>query len=256
MYQINPISAFNDNYIWCIRELKSMNAIVVDPGDAEVVKAYLEKHQLNLTAILVTHHHFDHTGGIKKLTNHFNCEVYAPESKEFKGADYILKDSDSVTVLGLNFSVIAVPGHTLDHISYYQKEQAWLFSGDTLFAGGCGRIFEGDAPMMFKSLQKLSKLPKNTLVFCAHEYTMANLAFAKAADGDNPDLQERIIADQRKRDQNIPTVPSTIGVELATNPFLRADQQALNHTASQHSDVPLDNTLDVFASLREWKNNF
>lgn len=218
---VNPISAFTDNYIWSIE--KNTNAVVVDPGDASVVLHYLKEKKLNLTGVLITHHHADHIGGVEELLQNFSVPVYAPASGDYGFPHVKCAEGDEVVLesVGAAFSVLEIPGHTLDHIAYLGEGA--VFCGDTLFAGGCGRIFEGTPVMMFLSLQKLAELPKETLVYCAHEYTLANLAFAKTVDADNTYLKNRIENEGGKRKQGIPTVPSTIGLELETNPFLGVD---------------------------------
>jgi hydroxyacylglutathione hydrolase len=265
MHAIVGIPAFSDNYIWLL-DNGDGSAMVVDPGDAAPVELALAERKLQLSAILITHHHFDHVGGVQALKDAHSCTVYAPANPAIPAVDAVLQDGDRVDVGAYSFHIFAVPGHTLDHIAYFQEsnqpgfDQPLLFCGDTLFAGGCGRIFEGDPPMMHASLSKLAQLPDNTAVYCAHEYTLANLAFARAADPQNSDLRQREVEARSLRERELPTVPSTIGLERATNPFLRAHLDALRAgLANAGSDSGIEagnNPVSTFARLRAWKDNF
>lgn len=256
MIQIDAIAAFSDNYIWCIYDDISRQALVVDPGDAEPVEHALQRQGLTLTGILVTHHHFDHTGGIKALLEKHPVPVYGPFSDNIATISEQLTDGDTLEVLGLVFSIITIPGHTLDHIALYCASEAILFCGDTLFAAGCGRVFEGNPAMMHQSLNKLAVLPGPTRVYCAHEYTLANLDFALTVDKTNPDLQQRLKDDRASRDKGVPTVPSTLSLELLTNPFLRCDDQAIIAAATRHSGAETTRPEEVFAAIRDWKDQF
>ncbi len=257
---IHPIPAFSDNYIWAIQ--CADQCLVVDPGDATPVFSYLEQTQLKLAGILITHHHPDHTGGLNALLEmHPDCPVYGPKGDHIRGITEPVGDGDQLTPLpDLTFQVLTVPGHTLDHIAFFAREsfngQPLLFCGDTLFAGGCGRIFEGNPGMMYTSLARLTELPADTQVYCAHEYTLANLAFASKADPDNSALAARIRSEQDKRDRNEPTLPSSIGIELRTNPFLRCQNTEVATQVAQHwnRDVASSPT-EIFADLRRWKDN-
>lgn len=257
---IHPIPAFTDNYIWAASEADSQLVCVVDPGDAQPVIEYLESNDLQLSDILITHHHPDHTGGIQELASRYSCRVVGPSSSGIKGINEFASTGDSVTLFGQNFSVIEVPGHTLDHIAYYCEDENQidpiLFCGDTLFAAGCGRLFEGTPEMMHKSLGKLSALPTNTKVYCTHEYTMANLQFALAADGENDALLERIEIEKAKRAAKQPTLPSSIELELATNPFLRCKEPKLQMSTRAQSGRIVNTEVEVFAALRAWKDSF
>ena len=257
---IHPIPAFTDNYIWAVSETDSRQVCVVDPGDAQPVIEYLESNALQLSAILITHHHPDHTGGIQELTSRYSCRVVGPSSSGIKGISEFVSEDDSVTLFGQSFSVIEVPGHTLDHIAYYCEDDDQvdpiLFCGDTLFAAGCGRLFEGTPEMMHESLGKLSTLPANTRVYCTHEYTMANLQFAIAADAENGALTERIELEKAKRAAKQPTLPSSIELELATNPFLRCKEPNLQESTRAKSGRISSNEVEVFAALRAWKDSF
>ena len=256
MITVTPIKAFSDNYIWCLRASGSQDAVVVDPGDGQAVLDALSDRNLTLAGILITHHHFDHTGGLDLLLEHAQVPVWGPHNPAIGQIGVRLGDGDRISVLGGEFEVIEVPGHTLDHIAFYCAEESLLFCGDTLFAGGCGRLFEGDAATMYRSLGRLAALPDATSVYCAHEYTMANLAFAEAVEPENAALLARISDDGRSREQDQPTVPSLLSLERATNPFLRcAEGSVARHMQQRDSIDPLD-PVAVFAAVRGWKDNF
>lgn len=252
MINIDPVKAFSDNYIWCLSDDKG-NAWVVDPGDAAPVEAHLKTHNLHLQGVLITHHHFDHVGGLPDLVKNRAIRVVGPETSA-QEINEPVAEGDQLTVLGQSFSVLAVPGHTLDHIAYYGADM--LFCGDTLFAGGCGRLFEGTPAQMHASLDKLKALPAATRVFCAHEYTEANLRFAAAVEPGNQMLAKRVQWVQQQRSRDLPTVPSRIEDELATNPFLRADQPAIRDAAEEYASIRLGDDVGVFAEVRRWKDNF
>jgi hydroxyacylglutathione hydrolase len=260
MTAIIPIPAFSDNYIWLLRE--GRNAAVVDPGDAAPVQAYLDREQLTLTAIVNTHHHGDHVGGNAGLLARAAVPVFGPARENIPGRTRALADGDTITVpgIGLELAVLDVPGHTAGHIAYVGADGGEgvpvAFVGDTLFAGGCGRLFEGTPAQMADSLAKLAALPANTRAYCAHEYTLANLRFALAVEPGNAALRERIARDQARRDRGVPTVPSSIADERATNPFLRAAEPAVFAAAEAHAGRRLADAVDAFAVLREWKNKF
>ena len=256
--RIHPIPAFQDNYIWAIVSAVENEFAVVDPGDPAPVLEFAQSYNLNLTHILVTHHHPDHTGGLARLAEEYKPTIFGPRQSNIKGITDFVAEGDHIELFGVRFIVLEVPGHTLDHIAYFSDDTATptLFCGDTLFAAGCGRLFEGTPTMMFESLAKLTALTSNTAVYCTHEYTMANLKFAAAADPQNPALQSRIAAEQAKRDQAQPTLPSTIGLELATNPFLRCDDGQIIEQLKRQNSTVLDSSVDVFAALRAWKDNF
>ena len=261
MLQIAPVKAFNDNYLWVFHQPGERAACVVDPGDAQPVLDYLAANNLTLGAILVTHHHADHIGGINNLLTKYKVAVYGPASARIPQITHALKEADQITVLGVDFKVLEVPGHTLEHIAYYAPASAnqdapVLFCGDTLFAAGCGRMFEGTPPMMYGSLQKLASLPAKTRVFCTHEYTLSNLNFAKAVMPDNANLQKRIYDEKIKREQDLPTLPSTIELELQTNPFLRCSDPLVVTNAVSHAKVAQQDPATVFGILRRWKDNF
>lgn len=250
------VPAFEDNYLWLIHD--GVHAAVVDPGDAAPILAALAKHRLSLVAILLTHHHGDHVGGVQTLLDHVKVPVFGPRGESIAGVTTLLGEGDRVTVpeLSLTLSVLDVPGHTRGHIAYVATNQGWLFCGDTLFAGGCGRLFEGTAQQMTASLAKLAALPASTNVFCAHEYTMSNLRFARDVEPGNADLQTRFVTEQAKRDVNQPTVPSTIGMEQLTNPFLRYREPAITQRLVDEGRLAGNDPVAAFAALREWKNNY
>ena len=251
------IPAFKDNYLWLIHD--GVDAAVVDPGDAAPILAALERLNLRLTAILLTHHHADHTGGVPALLAHAAVPVFGPRNDGIAAVTEPLGQGDTVSVpgIGLAVRVIDVPGHTLGHIAYVSDAEHWLFCGDTLFAGGCGRIFEGTPAQMADSLGKLAGLPDTTQVFCAHEYTLSNLRFANAVEPSSPALQARIASDSAKREAGVPTVPSTIALEKATNPFLRyTEPEIVASLVAAGKQQPGAAPLASFAALREWKNSF
>jgi hydroxyacylglutathione hydrolase len=254
MLNIYPVRAFKDNYIWVIHNHHF--AAIVDPGDASPVLAYLRQYNLQPIAILNTHHHHDHIGGNKPLQQLFNLPVYGPASENIPGMTHRLKEGDSVhlTALSLNLAIIDIPGHTAGHIAYYGANL--LFCGDTLFACGCGRVFEGTPQQMYTSLQKLANLPADTLIYCTHEYTLANVRFARIVEDDNPALTQRAAEVEIQRLQELPTLPSTLATEKATNPFLRCDQPTLIKTASQHAGRMLLDPVSVFSEIRQWKDTF
>ncbi len=256
--KVHPIPAFTDNYIWALIDSAAREACVVDPGDAAPVLDFLAAEGLTLKQMLITHHHPDHTGGLKLLGERYAVPVFGPDNPRIAGITQPLKDGDAVSVLGVNFSVIEVPGHTLDHIAFFssEPETAVLFCGDTLFAAGCGRLFEGSPQQMLASLNRLRALPSETLVYCTHEYTLANLKFALAAEPGNSQLQQRVTVERDKRELGQPTLPSTIALELATNPFLRCEQQELRDNVAGQSRQSLDDVTSTFAALRQWKDNF
>ncbi len=251
---IVPIRAFQDNYIWCVRT--GAVAVVVDPGDAEPVLEYLSSEKLQLAAILTTHHHGDHVGGNTRLLAKYNVPVFGPAREKIPGITRALKEGDTIEVpgVGLTLGVLDVPGHTAGHIAYYGE--GVLFCGDTLFSCGCGRLFEGTAAQMHSSLAKFAALPGDTLVYCAHEYTLSNLRFARAADPDNPALDRREASARAALAAGHPSLPSTIALELAANPFMRGGDPAVAASASRRAGRALSGSVDVFTTLRQWKDSF
>lgn len=257
MLTVHPVAAFKDNYIWVIHDRNA--AIVIDPGAALPVIEYLRSKQLQLIAILITHHHHDHTGGVTGLLQFSGVPVYGPHSKNISAITHSVLKKDEVAFpeLSLTLTVIEVPGHTLDHIAYYAHQPLdMLFCGDTLFACGCGRIFEGTAEQMYRSLQELSQLPDDTLIYCAHEYTLSNIKFARVVDPENDTLEAFEITAQNQRDQNIPTVPTKLGNEKSTNPFLRCENREIIASVQSHCGCLQPDPLSIFTALRNWKNNF
>ncbi|MEI6895566.1 MAG: hydroxyacylglutathione hydrolase [Colwellia sp.] len=263
---ITAIKAFNDNYLWVISTQATNKVALVDPGDADVCIAYLQKNKAVLSTILVTHHHKDHVGGIKELLayaekNGWSVVVYGPANENIAQLNIALKEGDIVTLTELHcaFTVLDLPGHTKGHIAYYND--TIVFCGDTLFSGGCGRVFEGTPEQMHHSLTKLANLASNTLIYCAHEYTQANLAFAFAVEPNNIALQNYAEQVKSKRQQNQATIPSTIGLERQINPFLRCHEPTIKHAARQYSErhnikQSEKSDSDVFAVIRAWKDNF
>lgn len=253
---ITPLPAFKDNYLWLLT--RGNEAAIVDPGDAEPVVRALDDRQLSLVAILATHHHADHVGGVTRLKERSGATVYGPARESIAGVDHRLKHGDRIEVLGTQFRVIDIPGHTAGHIAYFAETQKppILFCGDTLFACGCGRLFEGTPEQMLASLDALAELPAATRVYCGHEYTVANIRFALAVEPNNRDLQARAATATAMRRRGEPTLPSTIGLELATNPFLRSDTPSVRAAASGISQGAGLARVSTFAAIRKWKDGF
>lgn len=256
---ISGIPAFNDNYLWLVRQ--GTLAAVVDPGDAAPVMAALQQQRVQLRAILLTHHHKDHVGGVLELVERTGATVFGPASEKLPHCDRRLAQGDRVTLpeLDLDLEVLDVPGHTAGHIAYAGRAggvEPLVFCGDTLFASGCGRLFEGTPRQMHESLAKLAALPDETRVYCAHEYTLSNLAWARAVEPDNAALREWHEQAGQMRDRDQPTVPTTLGLERQVNPFLRTAHPQVAAAAAAHAGKPLADEVEVFAALREWKNHF
>jgi len=258
MLTIIPIPAFADNYIWLLRQGGA--SVVVDPGDAAPVIAHFDREGLQLAAILATHHHGDHVGGIPALLSRWPVPVFGPARETIPGRTRAVREGDAITVPGIDLalSVLDIPGHTAGHIAYVAHSHAppLVFCGDTLFAAGCGRLFEGTPGQMLRSLGKLSALPDATQIYCGHEYTLANLRFATAVEPANVSIGERHGREKAKRDRGIATLPSTMGEERATNPFLRTGEPTVRLAAEKHAGRPLDGPVAVFAEIRSWKNAF
>jgi hydroxyacylglutathione hydrolase len=280
MISISPIPIFNDNYVWLI-EHDNADASVVDPGDAAPVLKILHAKGLTLTSILITHHHWDHTGGIKDLVDAYpDIIIYGPNSEKIPQVTQPQKNGDEIDLFGdqsLTLNIIEVPGHTSEHIAYFaatytnsqndgssydeqtskdSTQSPILFSGDTLFAGGCGRLLGGTAEQLCRSLKILSALPSSTCIYCTHEYTLANLAFAKTVEPSNEHIKSRIHIESVKRSNDKPTLPSTIELEQQTNPFLRCLQTEVMTTINQHWGQSWKTEQELFTGLRRWKDNF
>ncbi len=254
MLEIIQLAVLNDNYIYIVYDPKSKQTAVIDPAIAEPVIDVLNKKGWSLDFIFNTHHHSDHVGANLELKEHFACKIYASrkDRSRIPGVDILLADGDEVSVGNYTAKVMAVPGHTLGHIAYYFSENKALFCGDTLFSMGCGRLFEGTAEQMWHSLQQIKELPKQTKIYCAHEYTQANGKFALSIDPDNKQLQQKIAQVYELRLANKATIPSILEEELETNPFLRADNKAIQENIKM-LDKPV---IAVFENIRKMKDYF
>ncbi|MHA7841552.1 MAG: hydroxyacylglutathione hydrolase [Gammaproteobacteria bacterium] len=254
LHRVIPIPAFKDNYIWLIINTENHTAIAVDPGDATPVLQYLDEHQLTLEALLITHHHWDHSNGISQLIKKWPIPVYGPHKENIAGVTHPLKEGDSLHFPSLHthFDILDIPGHTAGHIAYYGP--LGLFCGDTLFAAGCGRLFEGTAEQMATSLDKLAALPDTTAIYCGHEYTENNLHFAQLVEPNNQAIQMRLKAIQQLRQQQQPTLPSTIALEKSTNPFIRKEKKSVKAAAEAFSGQKLFSSAAVFGIIRAWKD--
>ncbi|MEM7209980.1 MAG: hydroxyacylglutathione hydrolase [Pseudomonadota bacterium] len=255
MHTVTPVPAFDDNYLWLIQRDGYDGCAIVDPGDAKPVIAAINERGLTLDAILITHKHADHTGGIRELKSLWpNATVYGPRDEPIPELEVRLGEGDALALDGLqiDFKVLDVPGHTEAHIAYFGHGR--LFCGDTLFAGGCGRVFSGTHDQLSQSLQKIAALPADTLAYCGHEYTMANLGFAQWVEPDSSALAARVADDASKRKRDEPTVPSSVELELATNPFMRTGESVVIEAAQNWIGKPLVNRDQVFFALREWKD--
>lgn len=280
--RVVAVPAFADNYLWLMvrHDAAGRRAVVVDPGDAAAIEAALQQHHAKLEAILVTHHHHDHADGIVALARKHAVPVHGPAHENIAALSVRHHDGDDIDVLGLRIKVMEVPGHTAGHLAYYvdantephrPHQPGWLFCGDTLFGAGCGRLLGGTAEQLFASLQRLAALPPSTQVYCGHEYTLANLRFALTVEPDNAALRARAQRCAKQREQGQPTVPSTLGEELATNPFLRCHEPAVRIAVQAHqredeganpfanpsaNPSPHASTRAIFMALRQWKDTF
>ena len=254
MINIEPIEAFSDNYIWLVTT--NEGSIVIDPGESSKTIELLKKRNLSLKAILITHHHFDHTGGIDEVKLFSSAKVYGPKN-DISSIDVRVEVGQALSLIGIDFEIIELPGHTMDHIAFYTNNNGnpLLFCGDTLFAGGCGRVFEGTFEQMHESLMKLKSLPANTKVYSGHEYTTANLSFAKEVEPLNKNIISRYNEVLKLRKEGIPTLPTTIEIELKTNPFFRCDVEEIQDSLLKKFNIER-NEQEIFKALREWKDNF
>lgn len=264
-----PVPAFQDNYIWLVADPSlsgddshpdgtvpaGSKVIIIDPGAAAPVQQYLAAHDLHPCAILVTHHHYDHVDGIAALCRQYAVPVYGPANSAIPGLSHPLQDHDVIDLdNGMQFRVIATPGHTLDHLCYYTP--GLLFCGDTLFVAGCGRLFEGSPAQMFDSLSRLTELPPDTRVYCTHEYTLSNLEFARQVEPGNSDISTRLEQVRQLRSRNQPSVPSTLALELQSNPFLRCSEPAVMAAASQFAGRTVSTAVETFKVIRFWKDSW
>jgi hydroxyacylglutathione hydrolase len=258
MLCVQAVNAFDDNYIWLIRQPDRPQILIVDPGDAKPVLTALAAQSLQPVGIFITHHHWDHVGGIDELLARYPMPVYGPAKETIPHISQPLVDGDTVHIAALDaeFQVLDVPGHTAGHIAFFHEsnDNSMVFVGDTLFAGGCGRLFEGTPAQMHDSLSRIAALPEQTQVYCAHEYTEANLGFARIAEPGNAALQKRQQAVQQQRAKNQATVPSLLADEKATNPFLRCSQPEIIRGAEAFSGRKLNSGAEIFAAVRHWKD--
>ena len=254
MINIEPIEAFSDNYIWLLTT--NEGSIVIDPGESQNLLKILKENNFNLKAILITHHHFDHTNGINEILSEKSIDVYGPNNN-IDSINIRVTNESKINLLGIEFEIIEIPGHTLDHIAYYSENNGRpiLFCGDTLFSGGCGRVFEGTFEQMHDSLSILKELPVNTKIYCGHEYTESNLKFAKSVEPLNQKIISRYNEVIELRKQGIPSLPTTLELELETNPFLRVGLKEVQQEISKKFNIP-KNDKDIFTAMRQWKDNF
>jgi hydroxyacylglutathione hydrolase len=253
MITVLHVPALKDNYIWLIVDADAV--AIVDPGDARPVIAAVEDKKLRPIAILCTHHHNDHVGGVQELAQRYSIPVYGPAAGEkISGVTHALREGDRVTLGALNFEVLDIPGHTAGHIAYYGHDM--LFCGDTLFSAGCGRLLGGTAAQLHLSLQRLTTLPETTAVYCGHEYTETNLRFALTVEPENADAQEHLVRVLDARRENRPSLPTTIGLEKRINPFLRTPFSTVRRTVEQRFELVLESPFELFATLRRWKDDF
>lgn len=254
--RVEPILAFKDNYIWCLIDEETNHCIIIDPGESKSVLVFLKRLNLSLDAIFITHHHWDHTNGIKGILNTYTVPVYGPATEKIMGVTHPVDEGDIIQLANwpMAFNILAIPGHTLGHVAYYGD--GLLFCGDTLFSAGCGRLFEGTADQMLESLNKLRSLPDETKIYCGHEYTLNNLQFAQTVEPNNLHIKERLEKVRELRQKNLPSLPAVLANERLTNPFLRSDNPEIALKIEKHRGKRLNSRVEVFAYLRQWKNNF
>ena len=267
MLQVHTIPAFEDNYFWLIQpDSQSPYSYIVDPGSVQVVHDYLTRHQLQLSGVLLTHHHHDHVDGAAELRDKYQIPIYGPRSARMPQVTHYLGEGDELPLGDLTAKILELPGHTLDHIAYLievhdplietPEQQSHLFSGDTLFGAGCGRLFDGTAPLLYAALQKIAMLPDNTLIYGGHEYTLANIPFALTIEPDNTELQARQAFETEQRRYGMATLPTQLGIEKRTNPFLRCHLSSVRCSVEQISGRTFANDAEVFAGLRLIKDSF
>lgn len=256
MLKIFRIKAFKDNYIWLLVNPHNQTAVVFDPGQAEPVLDLLAKENLRLVGILITHHHWDHTGGVLKLVEQTHAPVYGGSREPITGLTNPLKEGDSLHFeeLELSLQILDIPGHTLGHIAYYNKD--WVFTGDTLFTAGCGRLFEGTAEQMMSSLAKIKNLPPCTEIYCGHEYTLHNLHFARLLEPKNLAVEKRIVEVENLLAKGLASVPAPLSLELETNPFLRIEEENIKKSVEQHYGTTFSSNIQIFIAIRKWKDQF
>ncbi|SIS55043.1 hydroxyacylglutathione hydrolase [Neptunomonas antarctica] len=257
MLKVTPLAVLQDNYIWLIQDTNSDSVAVVDPGDGATVHAYLEKHNLTLSNIFITHHHLDHTQGIPELVSHYRPTVFGPRDSEVEGITHFIGEGDEISLFGHKVNVIAAPGHTLDHLLYLIDSKIFhLFCGDTLFSAGCGKLLEGTPQEMFHTLQKIKKLPTNTLIYPAHEYSMSNLKFAKKVEPSNADITRIYQIYSNKVNSGQSTLPSDIQTELLINPFLRTNNSEIVNAIEKRYSTNIETEIQTFTALRAWKDSY
>ena len=254
MLSIKPIKALSDNYIWLVTT--NEGSIVIDPGESKQIIDLIKSNKIDLEGILITHHHYDHTNGIEEILKYKKVEVYGPKNN-VNSVTKRVKQNDVFNLIGLKFEVIETPGHTLDHIAFYCFEdgKSILFCGDTLFSGGCGRVFEGTYSQMYESLKKLSKLPEDTQIFCGHEYTSSNLQFACAVEPNNQFIKKYTEEIIEKTKNGVPSLPSSLKIEYMINPFIRCNEENLiDNINKKFGEVTSE--IEIFSTLRKWKDDF
>ena len=265
MLTITPIPAFSDNYLWLIAHSGKQSAYVVDPGDGEVVYNSLKQQNLQLAGILITHRHYDHIDGIEYLLKHcqqdgHSIAVYGPDSSDIPQITQKLYQDDQISLFDeYSVKVYETPGHTVEHICYFSTElisDPVLFCGDTLFSAGCGRVMDKDPQALYRSLSALAELPDNTQVYCAHEYTLNNLQFAQSVEPQNAYIEQRIQEVQQMRDQDIPSLPSSLAIEKKTNPFMRTEEQSIYQSVADYWEGKYQDNCELFVDLRRWKDEF